>query len=148
MNKLHLFCVGLALLTGSFLFAEDDPAKELPKDISYQVAEEWKIGSSGSGAAIVIAPKHRNEKDMKALGETLKKRHLQDKSVHIFIYDDEKAAKMRKQVPEKGASAKLYERHLIGFYIKNTSTKKHDYSFGITGKGVQGKITEIKYDLP
>lgn len=148
MNNAHLIALTLSLFTSTLLHAEGETAKESPKDIPYAVAEEWKIGGSGAGAAIVIDPKHRNEKDMKSLGETLKKKHLQSKFVHIFIYDDEKAAKMRKQVPEKGAAAKSYEKHLIGFYMKNNATKKHDYHFGITSKGVQGKITETKFDLP
>jgi len=146
MNLTRFFCIALALLPAPL--TAEEPANEGIKAIAYMVVEEWKIGSAGSGAAIVIDPKRRNEKDMKAIGDALKNKYLKDERVHIYIYDNDRAAKMRTEHPENGAAAGFYDKHLIGFYEKNSTMKLHRLSFGITAKGVQGKVTDVKYDIP
>ncbi len=62
--------------------------------ISYRIVREWSIPNGGYGREVVIAPIHRNEKDMKALGDQFRQDTKNDRNAFITVYDDEIAWRM------------------------------------------------------
>ena len=67
-------------------------SEEAPAGISYRVVESW---NGGLCRAVVIDPAHRNEKDMRALGDQLNRETSNDAFALVLVYDEEKAARLR-----------------------------------------------------
>jgi hypothetical protein len=94
---------------------------------------------------IVIDPKHRNEKNLRDLGDKIRQERKKDRLAVVSVFDDEKAARMKKDAAadrlndEDGA---FYDRHLIGSYFKNGAGVDE---FVIFLDGLNGKEIRIKY---
>jgi hypothetical protein len=114
--------------------------------ISYRVIEEWTIPNGGYGRIIVIEPTHRNEKDMRMLGDQLRSDTKKDRNAIIFVYDDEKAARMRKAALAERLNKKdlaHHDKHMIGDYLRNANTSFH--CLKILLEGLDGPSLEVKY---
>lgn len=138
-SRIWLTTILVAMMFHASAFAETKTDR-----IPYRMVEEWKIPNGGFGRTIVIDPKYRNEKDMRVLGETLKKDTARDRNSFIFIFDNERASKMRRSPPpENTKDGRFYDQHFIGDYTRNANTGFH--SLGIMLKGVDGPRIEVKY---
>ncbi len=76
--------------------AEREAREQARPSISYRIVREWSIPNGGYGREVVIDPVHRNEKDMKALGDQFRQDTKNDRNAFITVYDDEKACACEK----------------------------------------------------
>ena len=114
--------------------------------ISHRIIEEWTIPNGGYGRIIVIDPVHRNEKDMRMLGDQLRSDTKKDRNAFIWIYDDEKAARVRKAALAERLNKKdleHHDKHVIGDYARNANTGFH--ALIIFLEGLDGSPLEVKY---
>ncbi len=118
--------------------------REAPVRIPYRVVEQW---NGDLGRSIVIDPAHQNEKDMRALGDQLNRETSDDAFALIFIYDDEKAARMRRDaLAERLSEADVayHDRHCIANFTRGAvpaggARRRIDYSIfpnGLTGRSI------------
>lgn len=117
------------------------------KVIRYAVVDIWDIPNGGQGKVVVVSPDYLNETDMIALGEKLKSDAKNDRNSFVFIFDDRKAALLRKKVLSDElteADRDFYDKHYIGEYSKNGNSGFHE--FVIYFDGVLGSHQKtIKY---
>ncbi len=114
--------------------------------ISYRVIEEWRIPNGGYGRIIVIDPIHRNEKHLRMLGDQLRADTKKDRNAFIWVYDDEKAARMRKAALGERLNKKdleHHDKHMIGDYARNANTGFHTLIIRL--EGLDGPPLEVKY---
>jgi hypothetical protein len=114
--------------------------------INYVVIDSWSIPNGGAGKAIVVSPSHRNEADLRALGEQLRREVAGDRNAFIDIYDANRAASLRGYSFSDRLSAAdqaFYDEHKIGVYTKNGNTGHH--SLVLMLKGLNGDFIEIDY---
>lgn len=124
--------------------AAKERARKFATRIPYRIVDQWKIPNGGFGKVILIDPKHKTEKDMRALGETLKQDTTGDRNAFIFIYDNERASKMhRKSPPEGTKEGRFFDEHSVGNYMRNINTGHH--AMLILLKGVNGNVIQVKY---
>lgn len=109
--------------------------------IGYDVVEEWSMGDrhqGGRGMAIVINPANRNADDLKALGKQLKNDLKDNRFTAVMIYDDVRAAALRKQDFSDrldGPDSKHHSLHMVGSYLKNNVTGHHRLNIHVNGAG-------------
>ena len=114
--------------------------------IQYQIVQESPITNGGYLRTIVIDPKHRNFKNMKTLGDTLRKDTASDRNAIVFVYDDARAAAMQRDAANdklSGADGAFYDQHSIGNYTRNINTGYHTLEIFLDG--LNGTVTEINY---
>ena len=112
--------------------------------IQYRIVEEWAIPNGGFGRAIVIDQKDRGEESLRKLGETLKYDTGADRNAFVWIYDDERASKMRRNVPPEGSKdGRFYDAHFVGDYSRNINTGFH--RLACFREGGKRPIVEVKY---
>lgn len=117
-----------------------------PSEVAYHIIEEWKINNGGYSRVIVVAPTHRNERDMRTLGDKLRADTAKDRHAFVFIFDDEKAARMRKDAIDEKLSEKdlaYFDKHSIGTYNRNINTGNH--SLDIHVDGLDGNVIQVNY---
>jgi hypothetical protein len=105
--------------------------------ISYSIVQEWRIPAGGYGRVIVIHPRHRNEVDMRKLGNELREEHRRDRIANIEIYDDRRAAALRQEAllsDDRGSpDVAHHDQHRIGIYSKNVNTGHHQLQIALEG---------------
>src|SRR6266571_3714411 len=73
------------------------PAREVPKPaVVYNVVDEWSIPNGGYGRVVVVDPAQRSEAGLIALADQLRRDTKDDRNAFVFIYDDPRAARLRK----------------------------------------------------
>lgn len=111
------------------------------KEIVYEVYDEWDLGK-----VVIVSPEYFNENDMPLVGEKLRNDFGNESHAFIFVYDDKKAASMRKNDINQYSQSEqdYYFRHFIGQYTRNMDS---DYNqFEIYYDTINGDNTEtIKY---
>jgi hypothetical protein len=114
--------------------------------VPYRIIEEWTVPNGGYVRIIVIDPVHRNEQDMRELGDSLRYDTKDDRNAVVFVYDDEKAARMRKDaLAEQLSEQDLadHDTHMIGHYTRNINSGFH--ALNIVLDGIDGPSIEVKY---
>ena len=79
----------------------------------------------------MIAPIHRNEKDMKALGDQFRQDTKNDRNAFITVYDDEIAWRTAKDAVADRLGDKdlaYHDKHMIGDYAQNANTGFHVFN--------------------
>ena len=114
------------------------------KGIKYSIYHQWAIPNEGYGKLIVIDKKFRNREDLIALINKIKFDTKSDRNAFIWVYDDEKAAAMFKNIDSLSETdLKYYDNHFLADYTKNINTGYHQVS--IMPEGSNGKIETIKF---
>jgi len=114
------------------------------KGIKYSIYHQWAIPNEGYGKLIVIDKKFRNREDLIALINKIKSDTKSDRSAFIWVYDDEKAAAMFKNIYSLSETdLKYHDNHFLADYTKNINTGYHQVS--IMPEGSNGKIETIKF---
>lgn len=143
------------LLIGYVLTIPNDPSPTITsnepiKRIPYQLVEASSITQTDR---IVISPDNFNEKDMVALGETLKNDLANETGVvRIYVFDDLESAKYLTQARRNAYafgslddhSLDGYYKHHIATYAKNTNTGYHQYTIFWEGS-LGDKQKDISY---
>ncbi len=81
-----------------------------------------------------------------AFANQLKIETKADRHAIVFIYDDRRAALLRKDALAerlKKAPMKLHDDHMIGAYYRNINTGFHAVTISLDGVGEKGKMKEI-----
>ena len=129
----------VVLFAGGILYVHFSPSKSSVPSMPQVPAPKTRIPFSITGGksldeagSIIIDPKHVNEADMKALGETLDYETRDRSHVFIGVFKDKKSAQFLTQSKMLYYSDRLddhsgdkHYRNLIGKYEKNTSTGHH-----------------------
>ena len=108
--------------------------------------EYRNVAASGLKTVIVIDPSHRNEKDMRLLGDQLRSSFGKERIAVVIVFDDDKAALMNKDVSQGKLSKQNeahYDKHMIGTYHRNANTGHH--AFQINLEGLDGPSIDIDY---
>ena len=74
--------------------------------IRYEVVEEWTLPNGGYGRAIAVDGAQRTEEGLLALANQLRRETQGDRNAFIFIYDDRRAAVLRKEALAEGTIIK------------------------------------------
>ena len=149
MNRLHpmpsvLFSATLLLLAvgPGLTKAAPTPGREAP----YRVIERWSIPNGGYGRVIVVSPTYRNEADMRALGQRLRDETRADRHAVVEVYDDEGAARMRRDAFAERLDRRalaFHDQHKVAHYSKNGNTGHHQFTIQL--KGVWGPWIVLDY---
>ncbi|MBI3409820.1 MAG: zinc-ribbon domain-containing protein [Planctomycetes bacterium] len=110
--------------------------------IPYSVLENLK-GTHGSTWVVLLDQKYLNEKDLRALGETLRYDRRNEELAVVMVFDDKKAAAMQKNwMKLNDQDGEFFDKHLIATYTRNMvlSNKQHNFVVNLDGKGF-----EVKY---
>lgn len=101
----------------------------LMKDkIHHETVERWATGET-----IVISPKNRTEAGLAALGEQLKNENSDRDVYFIQVFDNKRAASLRKTFDDSNAD--FVSQHFIGQYFKNNGVNEFVmYLNGVTGR--------------
>ncbi|MEA3209038.1 MAG: hypothetical protein QOE70_2095 [Chthoniobacter sp.] len=111
--------------------------------LRYDIAKRWSI-DGGEGKDIVIPLVDANEVGMAALVGKLREDTRSDRMAYVFIFDDAKAADMRKRVRNLTPSElEFYKRHYIGTYKRNANTALNEMEMHPTG--MNGPSTMLKF---
>lgn len=134
-----LICVLVAVsLTGC---NQQRPANEV---VPYTTLQEWPIPNGGFGKVILIDSLQRNERVLRALGETLFEDTRSGRNAFVFIYDDLRAAAMHRKPPIDDDSAwAFYSEHSVGSYIRNGNTGHHQLE--VSTRGPAKSVIRVDY---
>ena len=145
--------LAVALLAVIFMVMRDgsqNATPPTPPPIKYAVVEQWAIGP-GMGRAITIDPSYRTEASLLALAKQIKAETNDVKGqVHIFIYDDPRAAALRGQAVVgddlNDRAQQLHDDHMIGSYSRNPATGYHSLMIALDGvaKGTTSKSVSMQ----
>jgi hypothetical protein len=111
---------------------------------AYKVVEQWTVPNGGYGRVIVIDPKLRTEAGLRAVAEKLRQDTAADRNAFVTIYDDLRAARLRKAADAdklSPAQGKLYDAHALGSYIRNGNTGAHELNMFL--QGLNGPMKKI-----
>lgn len=114
--------------------------------ITYRAIDERAIPNGGYVRVVVIDPKNRNDSDLRALGDLLRKDTASDRNAFVFIYDDQRAANQRKAAMDDRLSKKdlsHHDNHWVGSYTRNANTGLHRLAYGLSG--FNGSQTLVNY---
>ena len=114
--------------------------------IAFREVERWAIPPGSFGRTIVIDQSTATEGDLRKLGDQLREELRDEPNSIVFIFNDERAARMRKDVTADSVSAEdaaLYDRHFVGIYSKNGNTGFH--RLAIHAEGLNGSTSLIDY---
>ena len=117
--------------------AATESTKSPSKEVPYTVVDEWPIPNGGYGRVVLIDPTYRNEAELKRLGSVLQRDTRDDRNAFVFVFDDARAASLRKNVLSDSASddeLEYYHSHFIGTYFRNANTGHHELTILIDGK--------------
>jgi hypothetical protein len=117
-----------------------------PRKIAYDSVERWSIPNGGYGNVLVIKPEHRNEVDLRLLGDQLRAETRSDRHAAIFVYDDARAASLRKAAFTESLSKTdlaFHDQHMVGNYQKNNNTGYERFSIML--EGVDGPSIDVTY---
>jgi hypothetical protein len=126
--------------------SSEPPVLEASRSISYVTVDSWQIPNGGNGKVILVQPNHRNETDLRALGEQLRNETSHDRNALVHIYDSGRAASLHRYAFTDRISKEdqaFYEEHKIGVYIRNANTGHHSLTLSL--KGLNGDFMEISY---
>jgi len=124
--------------------SKSDDKTNISKTIEYSIYQKWSIPNGGYSKLIVIDKKYRNREDLIALADTLKADTKNDRNAFIWVYDDEKAAAMFKNIATlSDEDIKYYDIHFLANYTRNINSGYHQVE--IMPEGLNGKIETIKY---
>jgi hypothetical protein len=139
--------IGLVLIVTGILNPTSTPPSPTQPLIKYEVVEQWTIGNAGLGRAIAVDPAHRTEADLLALADQLKRETKDTQGlVGIFIYDDRRAAALRREAlghELNDRSQKLHDDHMIGNYTRNPNTGNHSLIIALDGVSAETKTKTI-----
>lgn len=111
-------------------------AKTTREPIRYEVVQQWAIPAGGYGRVTVVDSSHRNEADMRRLGDQLREQTQGDRVSMVEVYDHPEAAKMRLRAMAENLgkdSLAFHDRHLIGQYLRNGNTGHHRWIIALNG---------------
>lgn len=117
------------------------------RTIEYREIEKWAFPAGGHARIVVVDSTHRNEDDLRALGEQLRTLAARDRHSHITVFDSERAARQHRTSHRLGDAA--HERwvdHVLANYWKNPVSGIH--SITISPGGMDGdspRTIEVKY---
>jgi len=147
MSRLLLSLAGVGVLAVLLACGGAGGQKKESKQSGKASAVPYRVvAEHGLTKLIVIDKDHRNEKDLKALGEELRKDFGKERLVNVIVYDDDKAAGMWKDATQdqlKENDSAFYDKHMLGAYTRNANTGIH--RFLIYLEGVAGPQIEVKY---
>lgn len=124
----------------------DSATQASVSDIPFEVVDRWEIANGGSVRVVVIAPINRNEADLRQLGEQLRTEAASDRNAGAEIYDDKRAASLRKEALTDKLSKKdmaFHDSHKIGEYTKNGNTSYHRLVLMLGG--IDSAFTNVDY---
>jgi hypothetical protein len=139
--------IGLVLIATGILNPTSTPPAPMQSLVKYEVVEQWAIGDTGLGRAIVVDPSNRIEAGLLALADQLKRETQDTKGiVAISIFDDRRAAALRREAlgdELNDRSQKLHDDHMIGNYTRNPFTKHHSLVIALDGGSEEAKTKTI-----
>lgn len=139
---------GLFLLVVAAVVVGCDTAEPPARMVPYDVVDEWTLPDGGTGRSIVINASLRNVTDLRALGDQLRWEHRRDRNVQVEVFDDRRAAELRRQDAAgdlAGDDRSHHDRHKIAFYRK-VAGSDHELVIALGGVGGHDWIT-IPYPL-
>ncbi|MGB7510576.1 MAG: hypothetical protein WBP54_04715 [Pelodictyon phaeoclathratiforme] len=148
-SRLYLISFAFVIfLAGQVIIGCESPPVSAPAapGISYQVIDQWPIPNGGYGRAIVVDPKNCTDSGIRALGDKLRSDTALDRNAFVFIYNDSRAAGLRKAALDERLNKKdlkYHDNHMVGSYMRNANTGHHRLSFGLSG--VNGPQTIMDY---
>jgi hypothetical protein len=145
-NKKKLIIAGIVILgiIGYFSSSEKQDSKNNTKTIEYSLYQKWAIPNGGYSKLIVIDKKYRNREDLVALIEIIKSDTKNDRNAFVWVYDDEKAASLFKNISNASEEdVNYYDIHFLASYTRNINSGYHEAE--IMPDGLNGKIETIKY---
>ena len=113
---------------------------------NYETIAQLSIPNGGYSRVIVIASQFCTDMDMRRLGEQLKYETRSQRNARVFIYDDPRAAALRRAALDETASKAdmlFHDQHLVGCYWKNGNTGFHQLAFGL--RGINGPQVMVEY---
>lgn len=125
----------LAVVSASRLQAVAAP-EAAGATVAYKVVEQWSIPNGGYGRVVVIDPKQRTEAGLRALAEKLRHDTAADRNAFVVIYDNARAASLRKAADAyklNKRDAKFHDDHALGSYIRNRNTGVHELNMLLQG---------------
>lgn len=120
-----------------------DTPQQATRSIPYTVVEQWTIPAGGFGKVIVVDSAFRTADKLRAVGEQLNNDSKGDAFASAFIYDDARAASLRRAAINESLSNKeaaFHDLHMIGSYIKNKKmgfNELNAFPTGISGDAVK-----------
>ncbi len=131
--------------TTSTEVAKPQASREPPQiqRIAYREVERWPVPSGGFGRAIVIDDSLATEADLRSLGDQIREEFRNDHNSFVFVYDDERAARMRGRYNLPIEDGNFYNRHSVGTYTKNGTNGFHEWT--ITPQGIEGPMIQVNY---
>ncbi|MFA5819705.1 MAG: hypothetical protein WC854_10570 [Bacteroidales bacterium] len=146
-NKYTIIIAVIIVLGVIGYFSNDQKAeeKEEPKkEIEYSIYQQWTIPNGGYSKLIVIDKKYKNREDLVSLIDKIKSDTKSDRNALIWVYDDEKAASMFKNINSLSETdVKYYDDHFLASYTRNINSGYHQVE--IMPEGLNGKIETIKF---
>jgi len=127
----------LAVVSASRLQATAAP-EAAGTTVAYKVVEQWSVPNGGYGRVVVIDPKQRSEAGLRALAEKLRRDTAADRNAFVFIYDNARAASLRKAANAEKLNkpdTKFHDDHALGSYIRNGNTGFHELNMLLQGPG-------------
>jgi hypothetical protein len=132
--------------------AEREAKPALPRgvaNIPYRTVVEWGVGNPLHGRTIVIDPVHRNEQDMRKLGDQLRQEAGDSRFAFVCIFDDEKAARLCRDATGRvilnlgKADDDYLHEHFIGSYRRNLNSDIDGLRIAL--EGTDGPSIEVDY---
>lgn len=108
--------------------------------LTYTVFKQTPLADNGFKRIVLIDSRLRNENDIKAIAEQLKKNTEKELNANVYIFDNDEAAAMEDKVANLSESqSEFYDKHFIAIYTRNSASKTHKLEImleGVSGKGV------------
>jgi hypothetical protein len=143
----------LSILTVFLLFAclvscNNISVPKPERSISYKIVDQWSITNGGLFKVIVIDSTMVNDSDIRDLGRQLWYDTQSDRNASIQIFDNMRAAGMRKDAIAdrlNKTDLEFYDHHNIGTYNRNINTGNHELIVDLNPpNGPQVEITSWK----
>lgn len=109
------------------------PSEPTRDEVTYEIYEEWEIPNGGYGRVILVNPKFRNETDLRILGDKLIQLSKPDRNAFMWVYDDVRAAQLRKNIDFTEDEEAIYDPHFLLVYMRNINTGYHQLDIMVDG---------------
>jgi len=113
--------------------------------IPYKVVREWHV-NEGRCQVIIVAPEQVSQSKLRRLGEQLHQERQNDKRAFVYIYSDERAARLREEHSKLSATDEAFhDNNFIGEYSKNSPMNHEEYSYYPFGVRAKDDFYQIKW---
>lgn len=111
----------------------------------YKIIEQRSFANGGFGRVIVVAP-NPSAAELRAFGEKLRQDTRNERNAFVWLYDDERAARIRRALTSENlpkSELRHHDRHYLALYSRNASTGLHEFEY--YPQGFDGVSFKVKY---